>query len=190
MQNDDLARIRNDLDVVQSALGLPQPAPPIERKIYLLFAAAGLLALVWALVPHRFPAALGFCAFIPPVALWLRFARAEASDKECRGALRTLWLMVPILALFVWCRLMDLSPLVFLGLTTFLVGALLFSAAVGEPHWRSIVGWAMALMMGGLALPLPAPPLAVLAGALALGGLISAALLTFTREPSSNHAPS
>jgi hypothetical protein len=191
MKNDDLARVRSDLDAVESALGLPTHPQPVERKIYLLFAAAGLVALVWALLPHGLPAALGFCAFIVPVALWLRVAQTEASDKECRGSICTLWLVFPILALFVWCRAMNLSPLVFLGLSSFLVGALLFSAALGERHWQSLIGWALALMIGGLALPLlPAPPSAMLAGMLALGGTISATLLHITQERSSSHAAS
>jgi hypothetical protein len=191
MKNDDLTRVRRDLDAMESALALPTQPHPSECRMYLLFAAAGLVAIVWSLLPHGLPATLGFCAFILPVALWLGFARTQANNKERRGALRTLWLVLPIMALFVWCRVMDLSQLVFLGLTTFLVGALLFSAAVGERNTNSLFGWALALMIGGLVLPLqPAPPSAVLAGVLASGGMISAVLLYITRERSSNHASS
>jgi hypothetical protein len=164
---------------------------PREVRINLLLAAAGLAAMTWALAPHELSPLLGLCFFAVPVIEWLRAGKTSESHmagREFRSALRTVWLALPLVALFAWCRQLGLTPLEFLGLATFLIGTVLFSAAVGEQPGRSLLGWAAALMIGELLLPLEfAPVIAVFAGALALGGLISAALAYATREESTSH---
>lgn len=192
MTQDDLARVRNDLETIKSAIGLPPRWDPREVRINLLFAAAGLAAAIWALVPHTHSTLLGLLYFIVPVIAWLRAGKTSdgpPAGREFRSALRTVWLALPLIALFYWCRQIGLTPLGFLGLATFLIGTVLFSAAVSEKQELSLVGWAVALMIGGLLLPLEvAPVIAVFAGALALGGLISAALAYAAREESTSHA--
>jgi hypothetical protein len=192
MKNDDLARVRNDLEAIQSAIGISPQWDLREVRINLLFAAAGLAAVLWALVPHQLSPLLGLCFLAVPVIEWLRtasFSESHVARREFRSALGTVWLALPLVALFAWCRQVGVTPLAFLGLAIFLVGTVLFSAAVGERQGRSLLGWAVALMIGGLLLPLElAPVVPIFAGILALGGIISAALAYAVREESTNHA--
>ena len=192
MTQDELSRVRDDLETIKSAIGLPPRWDPREVRINLLLAAAGLAATVWALIPHGLSPLLGLCFFAVPVVEWIRFGRTPESytaGREFRSALRTVWLALPLIALFAWCRQVGVTPLQFLGLATFLIGTVLFSAALGEKQLRSLVGWAAALIVGGLLLPLElAPVIPVFAGTLALGGIISAALAYVAREESMSHA--
>src|SRR5262245_10863358 len=119
MSHDDLARIRNDLDTIQTAIGLPPGWEPREVRINLLFAAAGAAALIWTLVPHGLSPVIGFSFFAVPVIEWLRAGQtteAHLARREFRGALRTLLLALPLVGLFAWCRQMGLTPLTYLGL--------------------------------------------------------------------------
>jgi hypothetical protein len=128
-------------------------------------------------------------AFIVPTIAWLRVAQTESTTSECGSAMKTLWLAVPLAGLFALCRYLEFAPVVYLGLATFLVGVLLFSAALGERSGHAILGWAIALMVGGLLLPMAiAPPVATIAGALSLGGFAAATVLHFTREQAAKHA--
>lgn len=192
MTKDDLARVRDDLETINSAIGLPSRWDPREVRINLLLAAAGLAAMLWALLPHELSPLLGLCFLSVPVIEWLRTAttgESHMSGREFRCALRTFWLVLPLVALFAWCRQIGLTPLEFLGLATFLIGTVLFSAGLGEQQRRSFVGWAAALMIGGLLLPMEfAPVVAVFAATLASGGIISAALVYAAREESTSHA--
>ena len=194
MTKDDLARIRNDLETINSAIGISPQWDPREVRINLLLAAAGLAAMLWGLVQHELSPLLGLCFLAVPVIEWLRTGKTTESHmtgREFRTALRTVWLGMPLVALFAWCRQIGVSPLEFLGLAIFLIGTVLFSAALGERQGRSLVGWAVALMFGGLLLPLElAPVVPVFAGTLALGGIISAALVYAAREESTSHAVS
>ena len=189
---DDLARVRNDLNTIEAAIGLPPRWDPREVRINLLFTGAGLIAAAWVLVPHGAWPLLGLCFFALPLIEWLRTGKSGESRVTCRefrSALRTAWLALPLVALFAWCQWVGLTPLEFLGLATFLIGTLLFSAALGNNQGRSLAGWAAALMVGGLLIPLElAPVIASLAGTLASGGFISAVLSYAAREKSTSHA--
>lgn len=191
MAQDDLNRVRNDLATIQSAIGLPTRWDPREVRINLLFAAAGLAAMAWALVPHSFSPLCGLFLFVVPVIDWLRMGNSgdgQFAGREFRHALLTAWLALPLIALFFLCRQIGLTPLQFLGLAIFLVGTVLFSAFLGEKQGRPFLGWAAALMIGGFLLPWEiAPVIAVFAGALAAGGLVSAALAYIAREESGSH---
>jgi hypothetical protein len=190
----DLKRVRDDLDTIGSAIGLPPRWDPREVRINLLFAVAGVAALAWALAPHPLSPLFGLTLLAIPVIEWARFATASANPvataRDFRQSVRAIWLALPLLALFVWSRHVGLPPLHYLGLAIFLLGTALFSAAVAEKQGFSFLGWAAALMAGGLLLPLEfAPAVALLSGVIALGGLISAVLLYLSREePSSNGA--
>lgn len=192
MTQDDLARVRNDLETIHSAMGLPPRWDPREVHINLLFAAAGIAAMVWALIPHPLPPILGLTFFALPVIEWLRAAKRSddrVTRREFRSSLRTVWLVLPLVALFSWCRQIGLTPIEFLGLAIFLIGTILFSGALGEKQGLSLMGWAAALIIGGLLLPLGvAPVVAVFAGTLAFGGLISAAFAYAIWKESTSHA--
>ena len=72
-----------------------------------------------------------------------------------------------------------------------MIGTVLFSAALGKSAGLPILGWAIALMVGGLVVPLElAPAVAVLAGALAAGGFLAAVLCYFTRGQAASYATS
>jgi hypothetical protein len=187
MTHDDLDRVRDDLAAIRSAAGLESAWGRRDLRTNLWLATAGLVAAGWALAPHGFWPVLGLLAFLAPVAEWLRSATSGRADgyeaervrRDVRDSIRTLWLALPILALYAWCRHVGLPPLQFLGLAAFLVGSVLFMPAIGERANRPFLGWAVALMMGGLLVPLGvAPVIAVVAGAISLGGLTSAAIVT------------
>ena len=120
MTQDELSRVRDDLETMKSAIGLPPRWDPREVRINLLLAAAGLAATVWALIPHGLSPLLGLCFFAVPVVEWIRFGRTPESytaGREFRSALRTVWLALPLIALFAWCRQVGVTPLQFLGLS-------------------------------------------------------------------------
>ena len=194
MTEKNFDRVKSDLETIESAMGLRHSFDPREVRLNLLFAGAGLVAALVALIPHGLSPLLGFVFFLIPITEWLRLARrspqeAPSTTRDIRSAIRTFWLAVPLCALFFWCRHLGLLPLQFLGLAVFVIGALLFSTAMGERYEPTLLGWSVSLMAGGLALPLNfAPPVAVLAMTLALGGLLSAALAFSAGEKSSDHA--
>ena len=194
MTENNFDRVKSDLETIESALGLHHSLDPQDVRMNILFAGSGLAATVFALSPHGLSPLLGFVFFLIPIAEWLRLARrspqeAPSTTRDIRSAIRTFWLAVPLCALFFWCRHLGLLPLQFLGLAVFVIGALLFSAAMGERYEPTLLGWSVSLMAGGLALPLNfAQPVAVLAMTLASGGLLSAALAFSAGEKSSDHA--
>jgi hypothetical protein len=181
------------LECIESAIGLPRWDPQ-EIRINLLLAAAGLAAAAWAFVPHGLSPLFGLLGFGMPLIAWARLAKYDGNQsyvRDFRSAGRTLWLVLPLMALFAWCHRVGLAPVYFLGLATFFIGAILFSAAVGGKQGQSFIGWAVALMIGGLLIPMQvAPVIAVFAGAIAVGGVVSAALAYVAREESASHASS
>lgn len=194
MSENNFDRVKSDLETIESALGLHHSFDPQDVRMNVLFAGSGLAAIAFALIPHGLSPLLGFGFFLIPVAEWFRLARrspqeAPSTTRDVRAAIRTFWLAVPLCALFFWCRHLGLLPLQFLGLAVFVIGALLFSAAIGERYQPTLLGWSASLMAGGLALPLNfAPPVAILAMTLTLGGLLSAALAFSAEKDSSDHA--
>jgi hypothetical protein len=188
MANEDLDRVRADLAVIRTAAGLGSMWGRQDLRTNLLLAAAGAAAIGWALAPHGHWPVLGLLAFLVPVVEWLRAGTREGDDgrdterarEDFRQSCRALWLAMPISALYLWCRYVGLTPFQFLGIATFLVGVVLFGPAVGDRGQRPLLPWAVTLMVGGLLVPLGiAPVIAVIAGAIALGGLISAAAVAW-----------
>jgi hypothetical protein len=171
---------------MEAALQLPSRPDPHEFRINLLFAAAGLVSVAWALLSHGYYPLIGLCTLAVPLTAWARAgtaAHSHLSHPDFRSAMRTIWLAVPLAGLFAWSRYVELPPAQFLGLAIFVVGAILFSSAVGQKQMNSIAGWSAALMAGGLLLPIGlAPVVAVFAGTLGLGGFLSAVLAFMTRE--------
>jgi hypothetical protein len=196
MRDDDLERVKGDLETIEGAIGLSRAWGPGELRVTLLFVAAGLAAAAWALLARGASPLWGLTALVVPVAAWLRLAlapveRSAFARRDLRGALRTLWLAPPLAALFFWCRHAGLRPVDFLGLSTFLVGTVLLCAAAGDKSQRALWGWAVALTAGGLLLPIGvAPPAALLAAAIACGALGSAAAAYLDRRESPDHATS
>jgi len=192
MSKDDLTRVRNDLETMESAIGLPPRWDANEIRINLLFAAAGLAAVAWALLPHGLSPLVGLCFLLVPVIAWARTGttgESPVAGREFRSALRTVWLAIPLVALFGWSRQVGLTATEFLSLSIFLIGAILFSAAVGEKQMNSLLGWAAALMTGALLLPLGAGHIvAVFAATLVMGGLLSALFAYANRERQASHA--
>lgn len=196
MNENDLTRIRQDLDTIEAAIDLPPASDPREVHINLLFVAAGLAATAWATLPHGWDPSFGLLFFAVPVVRWLSFLRPlpqqpTSAQRELHSARRTLWLFVPLLALFFWCRQIGLTPLHYLSLAIIFVGGVLFLATISGGRGRSFFGWSLALMCGGFTVALEiAPVIAVFGATLGLGGLVSAALAAATRKDSTNHAAS
>jgi hypothetical protein len=191
MNRDELTRIRSDIDSIESAMGLSRRDPQ-EFRLNVLLAAAGLAALIWSLIPHGLSPLLGLISFAVPVTAWLRLSTTRAEPfraREFQSAARTLWLALPLLGLFAWCRQSGLAPIQFLGLAIFLIGSILFAASAGEKQGRSFIGWGLALMVGGLIIPLQvAQVVVVFALAIVAGSAISALLTLLAREEATGHA--
>jgi hypothetical protein len=194
MSQHDLERVRNDLDTIQAAIGLQPPQSSKEIRINLSFAGAGLAAIAWSLVATGPIQLAAFAFFLVPFADWLRTAASCNSHefylrRDLRDAFRTVFLALPLVALFIWCRSVGLAPVHFLSLSVFCVGVALFSGAVGSRSEPSYICWSITLMTGGLFVSLGvASPVLVLSGALGLGGLSSALVLYFTQFNSQNYA--
>jgi hypothetical protein len=136
-------------------------------------------------MPHGLWKVAGLAAFILPVADWvwqarMRRSHTAADDREWREAMMVFWYVLPLLALAAWSRVVGLDLAVMAGLMCFLLGFVLFGSAVSERRQRPLLGWAIALMTGGLAMPLrigwlvPILGLAICAGALVSAGWIAA----------------
>jgi hypothetical protein len=197
MANEDLDRIRADLAVIRSAVGLESMWGRRDLRTNLLLAVAGAAAIGWALVPHGHWPVLGLLTFLVPVVEWLHAGTsggADGRDTGCtreglRQASRALWLALPISALYLWCRYVGLTPFQFLGIATFLVGVALLGPAIGDRGQWPLLPWAVALMAGGLLVPLGiVPVIAVIGGSIGLGGLISAAIVAWDlRQGNAGH---
>jgi hypothetical protein len=193
MSENDLARVKSDLDVMEHSLGLAHAWDPREYTISLLFAGAGIAAAVWASFAVETSTLLGLGLLVVPVVAWLR-AAARASDdpsvwRDVQAAVRAAWLVFPLVALWFWCRAVGLTELDFLGLSTFLIGAVLFSAAMADWKNLAMVGWAIPLMAAGLLVSVYVEFVVVLlAGAIGLGGLLSATISRLARKKAQCHA--
>jgi hypothetical protein len=130
-----------------------------------------------------------------PVIEWLRVAAASPAQdrfaaKDLRNALATLWLALPLLGLFLWCRHVGLGPHVFLGLSTFLVGTVLCSSGARGRADRNLLAWSVPLMAAGLTIAAaPAAAVAIMAAAIACGGAAWAALSFFEHTGHEGHGP-
>jgi hypothetical protein len=189
----DLERVRNDLETIQEAIGLAPSEPIKEIRVNAAFAVAGMAAVAWALLATGPFQLAAFAFFLVPFTDWLLTAsntsRKYYVNRDFRGACRTLFLGLPLAALFFWCRSVALSPAHFLSLSVFLIGMALFAGAVSGRSEASYVCWSVALMTGGLLIPLGiASPVLTLCGALGLGGLSSALVLYITHYNSRNYA--
>ena len=104
--------------------------------------------------------------------------RTAAAAREWREAVAVLWYVPPLALLGLWGRAVGLSPVMVAGLMWFMLGFVLFGAAVTERGLRPLLGWALSFMAGGLLLPLKLGPfIPVFAGTLAAGAVVAALLI-------------
>ena len=187
----ELERIREDLATVRFAAGLDPAWTPRDVRMHGWLAAAGLLAALWAAIPHGLPPLLGLVTFAIPVALWWwqargRPQRTAVDMQEWREAMRVFWYVLPIVVFMLWSRAAGLSQIAAAGIIWFMLGLVLFGSAVGERRMRPLLGWAIASMAGGLAMPLAIDwSIPVLGLAIAIGAVISGVsiALTLRRAP-------
>ena len=179
----ELARIRDDLDIMRRAAGLEPAWDRDAIRIHVLLATAAVAAAIWAALPHGLPPTLGLLAFVLPVIHWMRLigpaaGRTAAAAREWREAVAVLWYVPPLALLGLWGRAVGLSPVMVAGLMWFMLGFVLFGAAVTERGLRPLLGWALSFMAGGLLLPLKLGPfIPVFAGTLAAGAVVAALLI-------------
>jgi hypothetical protein len=176
---DQLARVRADLATLRLAAGLDPTWDRGAVRTHALLAGAGLASALWAaLSPDGWQLA-GMAAFVVPVVDWARrirrpSERAAAEEQEWRDSVAVLWYVIPLSLLAWWSPRVGLSLEATGGLMCFLMGFVLFGSAVSERNLRALLGWAIALMAGGLFGPLGiAPLLPVVAAAIALGATIT-----------------
>jgi hypothetical protein len=179
----ELARIRDDLDIIRRATGLEPAWDGNAIRTHVLLAAAGIAAALWAALPHELPPILGLLAFILPVIDWGRqikpaAGRTATEAREVRDAIAVLWYVLPLASLGLWGRLVGLDALTMAGLMWFMLGLVLFGPALTERGLRPLLAWAVSFMAGGLLLPLKLGPFVpVFAGMLAAGAVAAALLI-------------
>ena len=177
----ELARIQEDLATIRAAAGIDPAWSRRDLTTSAWLAIAGGLTALWAILPHGWPPLLGLATFAIPVAMWWWQARGRpdrtaADDQEWREAMRVLWYVLPLAAFALWSRTIGLSLIATAGAIWFMLGLVLFGSAVSERRMRPLLGWAIASMAGGLAMPLAIDwIIPVLGLAIALGAAISGA---------------
>ena len=179
----ELARIRDDLDIMRRAAGLEPAWDRVAIRIHVLLAVAAIIAALWAALPHGLPPTLGLLAFVLPVIHWGRqigpaSGRTAAAAREWRDTVAVLWYLLPLALLGLWGRMVGLSAVMMGGLMVFMLGFVLFGSAITERGLRPLLGWAVSFMVGGLLLPLKLGPfIPVFAGMLAAGAVVAALLI-------------
>lgn len=141
---------------------LPKPTRA-ETLLHVEIAAVGALLIAWTLIPHPWWDHTGFLLLLWPIsAYWQRSRRANAPNppidrKGVKDGLRVMMLGIPLLLFVAWGTYMQLHSLVILACALFFIGLVLFSGALGSNRNRYLLGWAIALMAAGLAVPGAAP---------------------------------
>jgi hypothetical protein len=180
----DLDRLQHDLGTLRSATGLAPVWTRDSVRTHWLLAAAGAVAAVWALVPHGLWPVAGLTAFAVPAANWWwqsrgRPHRTAANEREWQEAMAVGWYAAPLALLAIWSRAIGLELMTLAGLMCFMLGLVLFGPAVSERGMRPLLAWAVALMFGGLLMPLGiVPPVPVLAAAIAAGAAAAVPWIT------------
>ena len=192
-ENQRFDQVRQDLEVIRSAVGFGQP--PLGREDVQVFRLLGGMGLLWAVaaslaggLPLQWLTIYTLVASLLGVlAYQFKFVRSHARTVTRERVYRGSWRLGLALGLliggfYVWAKFFaGLQGASFLGATFLFAGALLVILAITD-RWRLFFwGWALPILAVGGAVPWMSEP--VLATALGLmigvGGFASAGILAW-----------
>ncbi len=188
MSNNEVQQMKDDMAVIERAIGLNPSVGREEVWVNLALAGGGLVALVWALLPTGLPAQWGMAPLILLVIGYLvrmrtRYRRSTGRSPFRRREYTTgLVSMVVVGGLAVIYRLWATEQgisLTFAGSAAFFIFGLAMVLTVLRDHSRlPDLGLAIPLMICGLVIPLSPVSLWVPVGAaFAFGGAARAMLM-------------
>lgn len=201
MTENDLTRVKEDLATIGRAAGLELPFGQEEVWANLGFAAGGVVAAVWALLPHGLPAQWGMVPIILLVVVYLTRMRVRYRRTTGRSPVRrreytaSLVGMILVGALAVvyrlWASKLGISLIVAGSAALFILGLSMLLPVLRDRGRVPDLGIAIPLILCGLAIPLvPISHWILMGAAFAVGG-VAAALLTAhqLRGCVADHAP-
>ncbi len=181
MVDSDIARVREDLEVVKRAVGLE---PPFRREEILLglgHGPAGIFAAIWPLLPHGLDLTWGF---LPLVVLAIAYAvclerrykhRAENAATTKREYLVYMAIVVFIVVFRLWSKRLGLPVPTTTAVVELFLGVAAGIWVVQERRRSYLIPWAVFLIAAGLVTPFLKVPMHVpIAVAIALAGPSSA----------------
>ncbi|MHC4697942.1 MAG: hypothetical protein ACYTFA_14510 [Planctomycetota bacterium] len=201
VDQDDLQRMKEDVAAIARATGLE---PGVEREdvwANLGIAGAGVVALLWALLPHGLPTQWGMVPLILLAVGYVVRMRVKYRRSTGRSPIRRREYTGDIVAVVVvgglaliyrlWAGKLGISLTIAGSAALFLLGMSLVIPVLRDRRRLPDLGLAIPLMLCGLAIPLCSVSLWVPIGiAFAIGGLATAALTARQlRESLAAHAP-
>ena len=190
MENSEVQRVKEDLATLQRAAGLESLVGREDVWANLAVAAAGVVAVVWALLPHSMPQQWGIVPLILVVLSYLTWQRARHRQSTGRSAVtRKKYsaelagvVVITLLALVyrLWATELGISREVAGGAALFLLGAAIVVFGLRERQRWLELGIAVPIMACGMAIPLLSVSTWVLiGGTFAVGGAVTAGLTAY-----------
>jgi len=183
----DIERIKADLDAIQQAAGLTPPFGREEIRANLVFAAAGAVALIWALLPTGLPAQWGAVPLILVCVGYVTWMRTKYRRSSGRSPTRRREYTAEIVGMFVvaalalvyrfWAERLGISTAIMGGAMLFVLGMAMLVPVLRDRNRLPDLGVAVPLIACGLAIPLcPISPWVLLGATFTICGLATAAI--------------
>jgi len=200
MSAGEVERFKNDLATLEKATGLVPLYGREDVWADLAVSAAGLVAVVWALLPHGLPQQWGVLPLVLVVVGYLTWQRARHRRGSGRsGMARKRYTaeligtgVVVVLAVVyrLWANELGISREVAGGAALFMLGGAVLVFALRERDRWPDLGFAIPTMLCGLAIPmLSVSTWVLIGGAFAIGGAITAGAITYRlRMDANGHA--
>ncbi len=200
MSTSEVQRVKDDLATLQRAAGLESLVGREDVWANLAIAAAGVVAVVWALLPHGMPQQWGMVPLVLVVLSYLTWQRARHRQSTGRSAIERKKYsaelagvaVVIVLALVyrLWANELGISREVAGGAAFFILGAAIVVFCLRERQRWPELGTAVPIMACGLAIPmLSVSTWVLLGGTFAVGGAVTAGLTAYQiRMDANDHA--
>ncbi len=190
MSTSEVQRVKEDLATLQQAAGLEPLVAREDVWANLVIAAAGVVAVVWALLPHGMPQQWGMVPLVLVVLSYLIWQRARHRQSAGRSAIERKKysselagvILITALALVyrLWATELGISRAIAGGAAFFILGAAIVVFGLRESRRWPELGMAIPIMLCGLAIPLLSVSTWVLLGStFAVGGAVTAGLTTY-----------
>ncbi len=190
MEGSEVQRVKEDLATLQRAAGLESLVGREDVWANLAVAAAGVVAVVWALLPHGMPQQWGIVPLVLVVLSYLIWQRARHRQSTGRSAIERKKysaelagvILITALALVyrLWANELGISRAVAGGAAFFILGAAIVVFGLRERERWPELGMAIPIMLCGLAIPLLSVSTWVLLGStFAVGGAVTAGLTAY-----------
>ena len=190
MSTSEVQRVKEDLATLQQAAGLEPLVGREDIRANLAIAVAGVVAVVWALLPHGMPQQWGMVPLVLVVLSYLIWQRARHRQGTGRSAIERKKysaelvgvILITALALVyrLWATELGISRAIAGGAAFFILGAAIVVFGLRESRRWPELGMAIPIMLCGLAIPLlSVSTWVLLGGTFAVGGAVTAGLTTY-----------